>query len=98
MRDKYHYLSGEEFFNIFQDRIPEDLQPRIEFALANEISEEDILKYKDQEYSVEYLEDQIGILEDEIVCLREDVQLLTNENKDLRVKLLERWTNNLTPN
>lgn len=65
MHDNYHYLSGEEFFNRFQDRIPEDLQPRIEMALMSEVDKEEL--YKLQGYA-----DHFSALEDDYDSLKRD--------------------------
>lgn len=107
MHDNYHYLSGEEFFNRFQDRIPEDLQPRIEAALLLEISEDKLEEFKNQQYDIECLEERkstleckVDTLEDnlfysekEITKLREEIESLRNAliDRDLEIEKLKRF-------
>ena len=90
MLDKYSYLTNEEFLQLFKDRIPEDLLPRIESVLSEPegvwYSEEE---YNDLQHKYDSLWNENNGLEDDIYYLEKRVTELERENEMLQGSLDE---------
>lgn len=82
VHDNYHYLSGEEFFNLFQDRVPEDLQPRVEQILNSEREMEEL------ESDYNSLERNYDSLERDYAEAQDLISELELEIKNLKTALI----------